>query len=157
MTRRIFSGVYLLTGILIGLGAFGHGLRGIRPVDAALAAVALDAHVASLLHVVWYFVSGCMLVFAAIVIWTWLRAGAGDRRTFFASDTIGVFYVASGIAAVWYAASRFSGSSSCSAHRCWPARRCCAEALERPVTAAPLFAAGAGGGTSAIPAASCRP
>ena len=107
MTRRIFSIVYLLTGLAIGLGAFGHGLGGIRPVEAALATVTLDARVTSILYVVWYFVSGCMLVFAAIIAWTWLRWRKGQSNVFFASDAIGVFYVISGAASVFYSGVAF--------------------------------------------------
>lgn len=100
MTRKIASIVYLLTGVLIGLGAFGHGSHASHLADALAKSPAIDSAMAAVLLAVWYFVSGCMLVFGAIVIGTWWRARKGERVWFFPSDAIGVFYVIAGVASV---------------------------------------------------------
>lgn len=107
MARRVFSILYLLTGILIGLGAFGHGSN-VRLLAAEFAKFpAFDPKLLSVLYAVWYFVSGCMLVFGAIVVWTWLRVRNGERGLWFASDAIGVFYIISGVATVIYTGKPF--------------------------------------------------
>jgi hypothetical protein len=100
MARKFFSIVYLLTGIVIGLGAFGHGSN-VRLLVAEFAKFpAFDPLLLSVLYAVWYFVSGCMLVFGAIVVWTWWRWRQGQRGIFFPADAIGAFYVLSGVAMV---------------------------------------------------------
>ena len=60
---KVLTAVYWITGLLIGLGAFGHGFMGVKPVRAALAAVTIPANIRGVIWIVWYFVSGCMLVF----------------------------------------------------------------------------------------------
>ena len=37
MKTRVFAALYWLMGLMIGLGAFGHGFGGVKPVRAALA------------------------------------------------------------------------------------------------------------------------
>ena len=100
MTRKIASIVYLLTGVLIGLGAFGHGSQARQLAEVLGRSPAFDPGMAAVLLAVWYFVSGCMLVFGAVVIATWWRARKDRRAWFFASDAIGVFYVVVGVASV---------------------------------------------------------
>lgn len=100
MARKIASIVYLLTGVLIGLGAFGHGAQAGHLADALARSSAFDSNMAAVLLAVWYFVSGCMLVFGAVVIGTWWRVRKDGRAWFFASDAIGVFYVIAGVASV---------------------------------------------------------
>jgi hypothetical protein len=39
-------------GLLIGLGAFGHGLLGLQPVRAALASVSLPADIRKVIWIV---------------------------------------------------------------------------------------------------------
>ena len=100
MIRKLASLTYLLTGVLIGLGALGHGAQASHLVGALAKAPAIDPEMAAVLLAVWYFVSGCMLVFGAIVIGTWWCMRKGGRAWFFASDAIGVFYVIAGVASV---------------------------------------------------------
>jgi len=107
MARKIASIVFLLTGIVIGLGAFGHGSHATQLADVLAKSSAIDTGLAAVVIAVWYFVSGCMLVFAATVVWTWMRARRGDRSTFFTTDAIGVFYILSGIASVFYTGKPF--------------------------------------------------
>jgi hypothetical protein len=107
MTRKIASIVFLLTGIVIGLGAFGHGSHAAQLVDVLAKSPAIDAGLAAVLIAVWYFASGCMLVFAATVVWTWMRVCHGDHSMFFATDAIGVFYIVTGIASVVYTGKPF--------------------------------------------------
>jgi hypothetical protein len=107
MTRRVFSILYLLTGILIGLGAFGHGSNAKLLAAEFAKYPAFDPKLLSVLYAVWYFVSGCMLVFGAIVVWTWSRVRKGERGLWFASDAIGMFYVISGVLTVTYTGKPF--------------------------------------------------
>ncbi|MGH8091669.1 MAG: hypothetical protein ACREO6_09480 [Rudaea sp.] len=102
MIRRFASIVYLLTGVLIGLGAFGHGSHAPQLGHALAASPTIDAATAAVIVAVWYFVSGCMLVFGATVIWTWWQARGGARDVFFPSDAIAVFYIVAGVATAIY-------------------------------------------------------
>jgi hypothetical protein len=101
MLRRIASYAFLIVGIVIGLGAFGHG-HAVRNVHAAIDGFPIDRDVSTMLYVVWYFVSGCMLTFGAIIVWTWLRLRAGEPAPMFAVYVIGTLYAAIGIGGMIY-------------------------------------------------------
>ena len=107
MARKIASIVYLLTGIAIGFGAFGHGANARLLATEFAKFPAFDARLLSVIYSVWYFVSGCMLVFGAIIVRTWLRARRGEHGGFFPSDAIGVFYIITGVASVVYTGKPF--------------------------------------------------
>jgi len=107
MIRKIFSIVFLLTGIVIGLGAFGHDSNARLLTGEFAKFPALDAHVVTIVLAVWHFCSGCMLVFGAICVWTWWRMRKGERGVLFAPILIGVSYVASGVATVLYTGKPF--------------------------------------------------
>lgn len=107
MAQRIASVAYLITGFLIALGALGHGSNDRLLVAEFAKYPAHDAQLLSVIHAVWYFVSGCMLVFGAIVAWTWWRWRRGARDLFLPSDLIGVLYVVSGAASVMYTGKPF--------------------------------------------------
>ncbi|TLY50277.1 MAG: hypothetical protein E6K53_11065 [Gammaproteobacteria bacterium] len=66
-----------------------------------------DQQLLSVIHAIWYFVSGCMLVLGAIIAWTWLRWRRGAHDLFLPTDLIGVFYVVSGVATVTYTGKPF--------------------------------------------------
>ncbi|MGH8414448.1 MAG: hypothetical protein ACRESX_06945 [Gammaproteobacteria bacterium] len=102
MARKLFSVLLGLTGLLIGLGAFGHSFMGRKALDAGLARVALDAHTDKLVYLVWYFCGGCMLVFGLLVITSAWQAWRGDNRELSVSSLIGIFYVLTGILALAY-------------------------------------------------------
>jgi len=106
MLRRIASGIFLLTGIAIGLGAFGHDSNAARLAIAFAKVSDLDAQTVSIVLAVWHFCSGCMLVFGAICIRIWWRARQG-RADFAPADLIAVLYVASGALTVAYTGMRF--------------------------------------------------
>jgi len=103
---RTASVVYLVTGFIIAL-AFGHGSNDRLLVAEFAKYPAHDAQLLSVIHAVWYFVSGCMLVFGAIVAWTWPRWRRGARDLFLPSDLIGAFYVLSGVATQAYTGKPF--------------------------------------------------
>jgi hypothetical protein len=46
MKTKMLTALYWVMGLMIGLGAFGHGFMGVKPVRAALAAVALPGDAA---------------------------------------------------------------------------------------------------------------
>jgi hypothetical protein len=71
---HVLTGIYWISGLLIGLGAFGHGFSGVKPVRAALAAVPLAADIREVLWIVWYSASGSMLVFGGLIIGAWFAA-----------------------------------------------------------------------------------
>jgi hypothetical protein len=64
--RKIFSWIFLLTGIVIGLGAFGHDSNTRHLTDEFAKFPALDGRLVAIVFAVWHFCSGCMLVFGAI-------------------------------------------------------------------------------------------
>ena len=102
MLRKLTSTLLALTGLLIGLGAFGHSFMGRKTLDAGLASLPLDAHTDKLIYLVWYFCGGCMLVFGVLVIWSAWRALRGERIALFASGLVGVFYLLTGLASLAY-------------------------------------------------------
>lgn len=57
--RTLASVVFLIDSLIIGLGAFGHGLRA-RHVREVLDPFPIEPDLGSMIYVVWYFVSGCM-------------------------------------------------------------------------------------------------
>ncbi len=107
MASKIASIVFLLTGLAIGLGAFGHDSNARHLAEAFANTPTLDAHTVLIINAVWHFCSGCMLVFGAIVVWTWLRERRGERGIFFPSDLIGVLYAVTGVASVIYTGKPF--------------------------------------------------
>ena len=74
MLRTISLYVFLIVGVVIGLGAFGHGYS-VHKVHEAIDQFPIDRAMSQTLYIVWYFVSGAMLVFGATIVWTWLRLG----------------------------------------------------------------------------------
>ena len=101
MLRRLLSYVFVIVGILIGLGAFGHG-NAVKNVHAAIDRFPIDPNVATMLYVVWYFVSGCMLLFGATIVWSWFRLRAGDTGALRVPILIGALYVAAGVGGMIY-------------------------------------------------------
>jgi hypothetical protein len=93
--RKFLSGIYLLTAISIGLGAFGHGSQWSRHVQPALQAVRPE--VVSVLSLVWFWVSGAMFVFGALLIWGWWRARRGDTNLAFLPWVVAAFYLIEGV------------------------------------------------------------
>ncbi len=102
MLRKFASMLLALTGLLIGLGAFGHSFMGRKALDAGLASLAIDMHTDKLIYLVWYFCGGCMLVFGVLVIRGAWMAMRGERGALFAPCTIGLFYLATGVTALSY-------------------------------------------------------
>lgn len=109
MLRKLASGLLALTGLLIGLGAFGHSFMGRKALDAGLAPLPLDVHTDKLIHLVWYFCGGCMLVFGVLVIWSAWKAMRGDRHALFASSLVGIFYLLTGVISLAYMHEPFWG------------------------------------------------
>jgi hypothetical protein len=107
MQRKIFSWVFLVTGIVIGLGAFGHDSN-IRHLGAEFAkAPLLDARVVAITFAVWHFCSGCMLAFGAMCVWAWWQLRHGARNVFGAPILVGVLYLVTGVATVLATGEKF--------------------------------------------------
>jgi len=102
MKMRAFTMLYWLMGLMIGLGAFGHGFLGVKPVRAALATVALPADVLGVIWIVWYFCSGCMLVLGALILWAWFAARRGNPQALAVPLAVALFWMAFGGAAYTY-------------------------------------------------------
>jgi len=100
--RALISTVYVAMAVLMMAGAYGHGFLGRKVIDAELARYPIDEGVYTMLYVVWYFVSGCMLLFGIAAIWAWLRARRGDPRAMFVVYLIAVLYVVSGVGGLIY-------------------------------------------------------
>jgi hypothetical protein len=62
MWKQLASWVFVLDSLVIALGAFGHGLQ-VRHLHAAIDQFPIESDMHSMIFVVWYFVSGCMLAF----------------------------------------------------------------------------------------------
>jgi hypothetical protein len=95
MLRKMASVLFLLDSVVIGLGAFGHGSQA-RHVHQAIDQFPIEADIHSMIYVVWYFLSGCMLTFALTLVWVWHRLRIGDGRPIVVAVLIGVLYVGIG-------------------------------------------------------------
>ncbi len=83
--RRLSLFVFLIVGVVIGLGAFGHG-HAVQKVHAAIDQFPIDPVIATTLYIVWYFVSGC----------------TGDVSSLFVAYLIGALYVVTGVGGMIY-------------------------------------------------------
>ncbi|HEY0702219.1 MAG TPA: hypothetical protein VGD60_05575 [Candidatus Acidoferrales bacterium] len=101
MGRKIFSILLLLTGIVVGLGSLGHGMAAAQ-VHAAIDGFAVDPGLREMIYVVWYMLSGCMLLFGIAVVWAWASARRGDTKPLFIAKLIGVLYFVAGVAGLIY-------------------------------------------------------
>ncbi len=102
MTRRIASVALLVMGVLITLGAYGHGFMGRRHVDVELDKFAIAPNVYTMLYVVWYFVSGCMLLFGLTVIAAWVQQRKGKLALLPVTGLIGILYFLTGVGGMFY-------------------------------------------------------
>lgn len=102
LKRTIAAASYWLAAISITLGAYGHGFVGVKPVRAAIAASTLAPEIVRVIWIVWYFVSGCMVVFGALLFWAWPSFKAGSSSRSSAPLIIGAFYLIIGIASYLY-------------------------------------------------------
>lgn len=102
MTRKSASSALALTGLIICLGALGHTFMGRNALDTGLAHAALDPRTGRLVHLVWYFAGGCMLVFGLLVTASAWRAWRGEKDGMSTPGLIGVFYLLFGISALLY-------------------------------------------------------
>ena len=102
MNRRIASVAFLVTGALITLGAYGHGFMGRRHIDVELDKFAIAPNVYTMLYVVWYFVSGCMLLFGLTVIAAWVQQRKGKTALLPVTGLIGLLYLLTGVGGMIY-------------------------------------------------------
>ena len=105
MLRKFLSGIYLLTALSVGLGALGHGSQWSKHMLPGLRGVAPD--VLSVLALVWFWVSGAMLVFGVLLILAWWRGRRGDTRLAYVPWVVGAFYLVEGVYGGIYLASFF--------------------------------------------------
>ena len=101
MLRRLSWYVFLIVGIVIGLGAFGHGYSAMK-VHEAIDQFPIVQPIYEALFAVWYMASGVMLAFGTIIVWIAVRVRAGDASSLFVAHVIGVLYFVFGIAALIY-------------------------------------------------------
>ena len=102
MTRRFFSALFLIVSFIVGLGAFGHGHQWSSHVSGRLTGVAPEA--VRLLEVIWFWVSGTMLVFGVLLLWCWWRLRRGDATLVPVPWLVGALYIGAGTwAALWVA------------------------------------------------------
>jgi hypothetical protein len=106
MKQKIFSVIFLMTSAVIALGAFGHAAQWWEVVYPVLGNSVSDPRMLNMLFAVWLFVSGCMLSFGLVLIWTWFRMRKGDRGVVVIPLGIGVFYFIFGVLS-WINVGRF--------------------------------------------------
>lgn len=99
--KKLASLIFFLDSLVIGLGAFGHGLQA-RHLHATIDQYPIEANMRSMIYVVWYFVSGCMLTFGATLIWVWQRLRAGDVQPLVVALLIGLLYAGIGVFGLVY-------------------------------------------------------
>ena len=96
MSRKIFSALFLIVSLIVGLGAFGHAHQWTSHVAAMLGSV--DPRIISLLELIWLWTSGTMLVFGALLLWCWTRLRRGDMSLTPVPWVMGGFYILAGTA-----------------------------------------------------------
>jgi hypothetical protein len=101
MLRKLASLAFLVDSLVIGLGAFGHGLQAAH-LHAALDRFPIEPDMHSMIYVVWYFVSGCMLAFGVTLIWVWRCVMRGVTGPIVAAVVVGILYVGIGIFGLVY-------------------------------------------------------
>jgi len=101
MTKSVSWFVFLSVGIIIGLGAFGHGYE-VHQVHEAIDQFPIKSEIREALYMIWYFVSGAMLTFGMAIVWIAIRLKAGDANGLFASFLIGALYFIFGVWAYFY-------------------------------------------------------
>ena len=101
MLRKLSWYVFLMVGIVIGLGAFGHGYSAVK-VHQAIDELSIARPIYETIFVVWYMASGVMLAFATMIVWIAFRVSAGDANSLFVAQVIGALYFVFGIAALVY-------------------------------------------------------
>lgn len=107
MTGKIFSIVFLLTGMIIGLGAFGHDSHAAHLASVFGQTSVIDPATAKIVIAVWHFCSGCMLAFGTICVGSWHPVRRGIAGSWFAPTVIGLLYVIVGLSTVFYTGVRF--------------------------------------------------
>lgn len=100
--RRAASALFLFLGVFIASGAYGHGFVGRLNIDRELDKFPIASDTYTMLYVVWYFVSGCMLTFGLTIIWAWVKLRRGDRGLLPAVYLIALLYMADGIGGMIY-------------------------------------------------------
>lgn len=102
MTRTLAAVAYWFAAVTITLGSIGHGFLGVKPVRTALDAVTLPPDILRVVCIVWYWVSGTMVIFGLLLFWAWpaLQAGSSSRSA--PPLIIGVSYVIVGIVCFLY-------------------------------------------------------
>lgn len=106
MGHRIASAVFLITSLVIALGAAGHAHQWSVHVQPALGA--LPAQLVRLLELVWFWVSGAMAVFGVLLVWAWRRIARRERALYPLPWVIGIFYLIEGVFGAWYLGAFFS-------------------------------------------------
>ena len=101
MLRSVFWYVFFVVSVALGLGAFGHGYSA-RRVHEALDPFPINPAMSKTIYIVWYFVSGAMLMFGGVLISIALRVRAGDSSSLFVAYWIAALYMLFGICATIY-------------------------------------------------------
>lgn len=105
MPRKTASAVFLLTSVLIGIGALGHAHQW-RLLERSLGG--LRPELFELLRFVWFWASGAMAVFGVLLIWIWWHIRRGDRTLYLVPGLISAFYLVGGVCGVHYVGAFFS-------------------------------------------------
>jgi hypothetical protein len=100
--RKFMSGALLFMGVVLTLGAYGHGFLGRKNIDVELDKFAIAPNVYTMLYVVWYFVSGCMLLFGLTIIAAWIQQRKGGIALLPVTGSIGVLYALTGVGGMIY-------------------------------------------------------
>lgn len=100
MNRSVLSSLYLVSGVLIGLGGLGHSLGAVGQVHEAFAKTPLEPRIATLILAVWHFAGAAMVALGALVVrggWSALRGRSVEPAI---PVVTGLFYVGYGVAAL---------------------------------------------------------
>jgi hypothetical protein len=108
MKQRIFSFIFIITSVVIGLGAFGHASQWWEVGYPLIGSRIANHRVLNMLFAVWLFVSGGMLSFGLVLLWSWRRIRDGDRGVVVIPIGISVFYFVFGVLSWLYVGSFYA-------------------------------------------------
>ena len=94
MNRKLFSALFLIDSLIVGLGAFPHGLQWSSHMSGLLGSI--DPHAVSLLEVIWLWVSGTLLASCVLLVWCWWKLRRGDASLTPVAWVTGGFYMLAG-------------------------------------------------------------
>lgn len=100
MLYKTCSVLYLISGILIALGGFGHSFGAVAQIHQGLKTPGVDPHIVRLILAVWHFAGAAMVALGILVVADWIRTRSDKKPTLRIAVVVSLFYVTYGLCAL---------------------------------------------------------